>query len=277
MKLPIRFKPTKHFIDHVRTIYLSAFKEKFGVVSVLTPHPFKYFFRGLVVGVAFMIIVSGSAVYADQQNIGVENVLYPLKRSYETLNLQLTSSNELSLLHFKYAERRLEEIEETKQINPQSHRLVKLAEDFENNLVLSLEAIPNGNKEEEYEESEIDKHDEDKTIFDIEMVEPVIRSSPDIIVASSGSSILSMPQTPPSVLKKPNMKVDKSGSGKSDIRNKKSKVCNSFQELIDNHTKEVNTILARNLKALRRFETKCNPIINAVELKIEHLKSEIED
>lgn len=166
MKLLRHLKPNKEFSEDTKIVFLGAFKEKFPHAARLPVRVFLYFVRGMATGLAVMIILGGASVYADQKNVGPENVLYPLKRSQELLNLVLTNEEERPELHLKFAERRLHEVSEIRKNNPESPKISGLVKDLEAEMKNSLAAIGNGETEEVFkfeEEREIQKPESEST------------------------------------------------------------------------------------------------------------------
>ncbi|KKW46118.1 MAG: hypothetical protein A3A43_02765 [Candidatus Liptonbacteria bacterium RIFCSPLOWO2_01_FULL_56_20] len=142
MKFYNHFPTPKRTRERVRGIFLSAYTEKFPMAAV-PPHGMKwrYFVRGLATGMAAVIVFVGAGVYADQTNVGPQDILYPLKRSTEALSVTLADDADKPALHLKLAERRLDEIKKVEQTDPESDTLAGLKQDLKKEIEYSLSAI----------------------------------------------------------------------------------------------------------------------------------------
>lgn len=229
------FKPSPEFVRRTGFLFLSVFSQKFGRdLGQATPRSFRYFLRGLASGVAFMFIISGGAAYADQKNVGPHNLLYPLKRAQEVVNLTLSNAEEKPVLHLKLAERRLEEIEDVKQKDPSSEKILGLSDDLRKELRNSVGAL-NG---EETEKSEKNK------------LPPPQLMQQSAFPTSTATSVQQI-------------KSDDRHSFKKQIFTEKSgpSICASFRTLITSQNFEVSEVLGDNPKLIEKFEKKCLPIV----------------
>lgn len=104
-------KPRRRFVLQTRELFMTKFQNQFPFTEKSIKAPFPYFIRGVAVGIAIMALVGGVTAYADQQNVSPTNVLYPLKRVNENLQLAFVSENKKPEYHAKLAERRSVEIE----------------------------------------------------------------------------------------------------------------------------------------------------------------------
>lgn len=131
------YKPDKAFLERTRHAYLLHYRSRFPhTVRVISG--FGYFIRGAAVGASFVFVLSGVAAYADGQNVGPTSVLYPLKRTYESVDLLLANEARKPELHVQFAERRLSEIQEIKQEKPESPKIQNLTADFEKEIQRTL-------------------------------------------------------------------------------------------------------------------------------------------
>ena len=138
MRFKKLLKPHPDFAARMKAGNLETFKEKFPEARVATRGAFIYIFRGAMGGVALMVILIGTSVYADQQNVGPSNPLYVFKRSQEAVNLFFVSDGEKPSLHLKLAERRLEELDEVTRENPKSSKVSDLTKDFREEIKNSI-------------------------------------------------------------------------------------------------------------------------------------------
>lgn len=137
MNLKKLYKPNKDFKERSKVLFLSAYKTKFPIEAQKAP-AFRYFLRGAAFGAAMVVVLTAGATYADQKNVGVSSVLYPLKRTSESVKVAFTNQSEKTEIHLELAERRLEEIKEVREKNPGNPKLESLSKDFENEIHNSL-------------------------------------------------------------------------------------------------------------------------------------------
>ena len=137
------FKPDQDFKERTKRLFLAAYRDQFPGIdpAVSFGFRFRYFVRGAGAGVAVMLILSGAAVYADQKDVGPENVLYSLKRSSEYVNLAFTSDAEKPTAHLSLANRRLKEIESLEEKNPESPKVAILKNDLELEITNSFKSV----------------------------------------------------------------------------------------------------------------------------------------
>ncbi|MBI2033851.1 MAG: hypothetical protein HYT13_02005 [Candidatus Liptonbacteria bacterium] len=247
-------KPSPDFVRRTGFLFLSAFSQKFSRDSKPEPSAFRYFVRGLASGVALMLIISGGAAYADQRNVGPDNLLYPLKRAQELINLTLSNAEEKPVLHLKLAERRLEEIEEVKQKDPLSGKIFGLSDDLREELHNSVGAL-NGD---EIEDIQVEKLENKLPVRLIPPPQPLYKSTLPTSTATSTQPIKSYNK---SSFKK-QVFTEKSGPS----------ICASFRALITSQSLEVREVIGENPKLIEKFEKKCLQKIeesSGDELKIE--------
>ncbi len=141
MKFYHRPEPNRETAERIQRVFLTAYRRKFPAAYSGVRNA-GYFIRGLATGVAGMIIFWGASAYADQRNVGPDNVLYPLKRSQEFLTLAFfTADAQKPETYLRFATRRLGEIEKVTQASSSSRGVEALETDLQKDLERSLEAI----------------------------------------------------------------------------------------------------------------------------------------
>ena len=131
------YKPKSEFKERNRAVFLSAYKTKFPTSSQNTP-AFRYFIRGAAFGAAMVIVLTAGATYADQKNVGVSSVLYPLKKTSEAVKVAFTSGSAKEELHLELAERRFAEIKEVSENNPENPQIETLSKELEKEIQKSI-------------------------------------------------------------------------------------------------------------------------------------------
>ncbi|MDI6820774.1 MAG: DUF5667 domain-containing protein [Patescibacteria group bacterium] len=249
MKLPKEFKTTKEFNEKTNSIFLNAYRAKFGIHHKTASFVFRYFLRGAITGVAFMLVIGSTAVFADQQNVNPDHPLYPLKRSYESVNLALSKESEKPVVYLKYAERRFGEIREIKLQNKQHKNIPTLINDLREDLKKSFSTLEN-------EPLEIKLTSENQSAMS--------RVSNVILATSS----LEEDQPPTPANRKDNLrnnsKRESSAKAEKNIAKNKS-ICKSWRELIGSEFPEVRQLIENQPNFMQRFERGCSPIIQKVE------------
>ena len=231
-------KPSAEFVRKTGFLFLSAFSQKFGRdLGPAAPKAFRYFLRGLASGVALMLIISSSAAYADQKNVGPNNLLYPLKRAQEAVNLTLSAPEEKPVLHLKLAERRLEEIEEVKQKDPSSEKISGLSDDLRKELRNSVRALNGDEVQEEDMAGAENKLGETSSVPQVRVITP----SQPVTETSTKQKSFSKRQ----------VFIEKSGPS----------ICESFGTLLSSQNDEVQGIIKENPRFLEKFEKKCLPVV----------------
>lgn len=154
------YKPDKAFLERTRHAYLLHYRSRFPhAVRVISG--FGYFIRGAAVGASFIFVLSSVAAYADGQNVGPTSLLYPLKRTYESVDLLLANEAKKPELHVQFAERRLSEIEEIREERPESPKIKNLTADFAKEIQHTLSAfeLPVSIKAEKEQEPVVQKQE----------------------------------------------------------------------------------------------------------------------
>ncbi|MEK9173624.1 MAG: DUF5667 domain-containing protein [Patescibacteria group bacterium] len=140
MNLKNIYKPDREFKAKTKNLFLAKFTEKFGTFP-RTSFAFKYFARGIGVGVSFAFILGVTAIYADGRNVGPENILYGFKRSQEAVSITFSRDEEKSKAHVRFAERRLNEIKEIQGKNPESPLIMNLKNDLAREIKSSVKTL----------------------------------------------------------------------------------------------------------------------------------------
>ena len=258
-------KPSHDFVRRTGFLFLSAFSQRFGRdLGPATPKVFRYFLRGLASGVALMLVITSSAAYADQKNVGPDNLLYPLKRAQEVVNLTLSNAEEKPVLHLKLAERRLEEIEEVKQKDPSSGKISGLSDDLRKELRNSAGAL-NGNEVQEEDMTMVGNGNESAKKLKGNKDEP---SQPETKTSIQSGSFATSAQG--------SIQTKQKSFSKSQVFTEKSgpSICASFRALITSQNFEVQQVIGDNPKLIEKFEKKCLPIVlRQVEKTLEKIEA----
>ena len=142
------YKSRSEFKERNRAVFLSAYKTKYPSAVNVSP-AFRYFIRGAVFGAAMVVVLTAGATYADQKNVGVSSVLYPLKKTSEAVKVVFTSGQAKEELHLELAERRLEEIKSVREKTPENPKINSLSKELETeiqNSILKIEFPKNQQK-----------------------------------------------------------------------------------------------------------------------------------
>lgn len=278
MNLKKLYQPKPEFKEKTRLLFLSAVCEKFGVFRVGPSFAFKYFIRGAASGVAFMIILTAAATYADQKNVSPENVLYPLKRSHESIKAVFTSDNEKPAFHLELAERRLEEIKTIREKSPQSPKVAGLLQDLKDEVENSFATILNG--------------DQPETItiqLPVQVTTATATPTPPPSFGVS-SQVFSPEDLTRDMLQKAQEERKKLTETareieKQDFKSAKLSVCESWRGIIESDDSAVRQVVSEKPNLLERFNRKCRPMIENFPVfknqenpihKIENEKDELE-
>ncbi|MCX6760127.1 MAG: hypothetical protein NTW46_02175 [Candidatus Nealsonbacteria bacterium] len=144
------FKPRDEFIEETRILFLAKLetinkKEKLGInlnnIFVFTP-----FWKYSLVAIFIIIFLSGGLViYADSNNVSVNNPLYRFKKTGEKVRLTMAPKDRKPMVNHQIAERRLEEMHGLK--NMDSHTMEALSNEYRNDINLSLDGMAGLDKE----------------------------------------------------------------------------------------------------------------------------------
>ncbi len=252
MNIKKMYQPRKEFKEQTKTLFLAAVREKLGSHASEPTFAFRYFIRGAASGIAFMLVLAAAATYADQKNVGPGNLLYPLKRSQESIKVVFTKEEKKPALHLELANRRLKEIEEVRSQNPQSSKVAELTQDFKQEVEHSLMTIQGNGPN----------------------IPPNIQPEvPVMIVATASAPVGMSTELPP---QKENKEEDDKANKESkynshSFRESKEKssddrlvVCESWRGIIESDDSAVEEVLAESPKVLERFNDKCRHLFEAL-------------
>lgn len=225
------YRSNRKFKEKTKSLFLLALHEKIGFAE-RPVFAFKYFIRGAGAGAAFMVLISASAIYADQNNVGPDNLLYSLKRYNENIKTIFVSESEKPSFHLELAERRLEEIKIVEKNNPESSKVSKLARDLELEAEESLESL-------EVESSDVivSKMPASKVfrISDKTFAVPKVATPPK----SESESVLGGSDHSAAGLASPDLKVEESPLkasnlrvGEADLGDKQSVICDRWRNIL---------------------------------------------
>lgn len=245
--------PQAEFVARTEARFLSAYREQFPHARRPRTRGIVNFARGFAAGIALMAVVSGVAAYADQNNVGPESFLYPLKRSHEAVNITLANDEEKPALHLKFAERRLAEIQQVKTEAPQSPRVAQLTKDLEREVEASL-AVLGTNEEKtvkEEKQAEVKTSNEAETEIENEKEE---RHALEPAVAPMNVLV---PRTTREGKNENAVLSQKKEDKKASRSEKRAKVCRSLGEFITNDNLEINLVLDRTPGIWDTFQKQC--------------------
>ncbi|MFA5098911.1 MAG: DUF5667 domain-containing protein [Candidatus Paceibacterota bacterium] len=273
-------KANKDFLEKTKSVYMVSFRNKFpgAQKSRYSYRPFALGFAGVI---SLMLVVSSSAVYADQTNAGIDSLLYPMKRAYESVSLTVASTDEKPLLQLEFAGRRLKEIESIAQNNPDPSKETKLLEDLNNSISDSMAALGDGIEtgavatiQQTFQKSV----QQDNARNTAQSVPENVPQTVTMFAPSAGLSASSTPtgaaggfsatsiedskgaESPVVEVKKPDEEKNLAGSldiesGEKNVKN--TAVCESFNNLFNNGSPYIDEILRKNPEYLEKFENNC--------------------
>lgn len=248
MKIFSQIKADGAFLKKTKLVYLENFRKKFpeGQKNWLFLNVLKVSFAAMA---SIAVIISVSAVYADQKNVGADNMLYPMKRIYESVKLDLAAKTEKPLLQLKFADRRLHEIEDASKKNPKDPKVANLVKDLQKSTEESITAL---NYEEKSEESE-------PTATSTRLLDDQKNFTAPIIINSTTSQPLNAPK-----------------KEKQRAKNKKrTSICESFNDFFANDSARLGELLETNPELWKKFKNNCEPLIGSEKIiKSEEKKQE---
>jgi len=130
--------PSREFLARTEARFLAHFRTTFPAHYRGVPGAMYYIVRGFAGVVGVILALSGGAFYADAANVSPTNMLYPLKRSKEAVELTFTPKTKQPELHLKLAERRLEELATLSSDKAQEKLVVSLEREFRNEVSQSM-------------------------------------------------------------------------------------------------------------------------------------------
>ncbi len=140
-------KIDRNFSIRAKQAFLDEFDRKFAGKPVI-PYWRRHIWRYSFLSASAILVINGSAiVFADQANVKASSPLYPFKRASESIRLKLASSEQKPYLRYKFAQRRIEEINDLAAAtdNSSAEKIKDLSDDFHNQLDGVLDKLDNGN------------------------------------------------------------------------------------------------------------------------------------
>lgn len=239
MKELYKIKANKDFLEKTKLIYMENFRNKFPEAQI-SRRSFRPFALGFAGGVSLMLIISSTAVYADQKDVGANNILYPMKRAYESISLTVASNAEKPLLQLEFAGRRLNEIENIAKEDPKNSKETELFKDLQNSISDSMLAL-NGEKE------------------DARQTVTLSASSTPSAFSAIQETIQANSEPTAEIKKLEEEKLDGNSDKRFGEKNKeKTAVCESFNKFFKNNSPYLEKVLNENPKYLEKFKSKCN-------------------
>lgn len=118
------FSPSREFNEQAKGRFLAAFDARY---SAAPTSRFAFALK-LSVGVlaVIMVLIGGASVYADTANVPADNILYPLKRLNEAVQLAVAPTQVKAQLQATFAARRVTEIADLETRKPSSTIIAKL-------------------------------------------------------------------------------------------------------------------------------------------------------
>ncbi len=238
MNLKNIYKPRQEFKTKTKSLFLARFMEKFGSYP-RTSFAFKYFVRGIGVGVSFAFILSVTAIYADGRNVGPENILYGFKRSQEAVSIIFSSDEEKPEAHVRLAERRLNEIKEVQDKNPQSPLIVNLKKDLAREIKSSVKTVKSKK--------------EPRLVEEGQMLPEAEKNLPVEDQSRAMSAQELKPETPPTTnTQNLRTKTEKIADKKN------SKLCRSWDQLIGDDGELIFEVVNKDSELKEWFEESCS-------------------
>ncbi len=246
-------RPSRAFVARARIRYLSAYQERYPQAHPQAVPVFRYFSRGLVVGVAVAVLVGGASTYAEQKNVDPTSPLYPLKRSSEAIQLVLTTTAERPALHAKLAERRLGEAEAIRAADPSSLRTAALAVEFRDEMLQSLETM-----------NQIELTSAAMTGNGMVGDEP--QAFPILVPTTSRESLQTDADRNTTAIPAQIRREKERGEAKAARHRlsvqKMEKVCRSLTRLLVSDVPEARDLLGQDGAILKQFNKNCEPLLN---------------
>jgi hypothetical protein len=267
----------------IKSVYLQAFREKYG--NALKPNlafafRFRYFVRGAGAGIAFMLIFFAFSTYADQQNVGAGSILYPLKRSQESVRMSLTGAASQPALHLEFAQRRLAEIKDVKSKDPQNPQIKTLNNDLKKEITESIATIQE------------DVIEATNSIRDIQSGSAASAPNPVAvpilnipanqitprypIVSTASINQVSPPKSPENYNPGGQINFEKSDHEK-EADKKRADICESWTEIIESEEGGVREAISNEPSFVTHFNEKCGGSFQFPKIPPESNKSDSGD
>lgn len=128
---------------HAKKVFLGEFDKKFPGWTAGEHQIRKRALRyALVFALIFLIINGSTIVFADQADVNADSPLYVFKRAGENIQLRLASPEQEPVLRYKFAKRRLTEINSISDNDAdKDDRVQKLSDDFHAQLNNALDRL----------------------------------------------------------------------------------------------------------------------------------------
>lgn len=259
------YKSNKEFKERNKVIFLSAFESKFPGRSMPSPG-FRYFMRGAAFGAALVLVLTAGATYADQKNVGATSVLYPLKRTSETIKVALTSESQKEELHLELANRRLEEIKEIREKTPENPKINNLSKELEKeiqNSILKIDFPKENPSAKEFFATETKTTNPDQNV-----------------------SALQAPAITTQVVEDKPIPPERSGTKEEDGAERKNSsyglnkrqldACELWKKIIEEKDFAVVDLVNKTPEIIEKFRENCELIFNSIIIKTEGNEVEIE-
>ncbi len=267
----------------IKSVYLQAFRDKYG--NALKPNlafafRFRYFVRGAGAGIAFMLIFFAFSTYADQQNVGAGSILYPLKRSQESVRMSLTGAASQPALHLEFAKRRLAEIKDVKSQDPQNPQIKTLNEDLKKEITKSIATIQEDAVEAANSISNIQSGSSVFTPNSVVAPTPNIPTNqitPQYPVVST-ASINQVPPSPPFRNKIPgNQTKSVESDSQKEFDKKRADICESWTEIIESEESAGREAINNEPSFAAHLNSKCGGSFQFPKVQIESGESNEKD
>lgn len=137
--------PSKEFKEKAKGRFLAAFDAHYPVPARPRPSEFILAMRALAIVLGCVaVIFGGASVYADTTNVPADNILYPLKRLTESVQLVLTVPSARPQLEATFAAQRAVEISDLAERHPSSTLIPHLENDLNVAVNASIKGAENG-------------------------------------------------------------------------------------------------------------------------------------
>jgi hypothetical protein len=144
-KIKRLFEPREEFMEETRILFLTRIEEINGkthsAVFIFAPF-WKYSFAAIFI---IIFLSGGLVIYADSNNVSVNNPLYGLKKTGEKVRLMVAPKERRPIVCHQIAQRRIEEMHGLKDTN--DHRMESLNNEYKKDMDLSLDGMAGLNKE----------------------------------------------------------------------------------------------------------------------------------
>lgn len=272
------YKPNKEFKERSKTVFLSAFGAKFPKTAPKAAS-FTYFLRAAAFGAAFVLVLTAGATYADQENVGASNILYPLKRTTEAVKVALTSESKKPEVHLELAKRRLEEIKAIREKNPENPKILTLSKELEEEIkdsILKIEfpkdlkaATPVASFMAPSAKIVSPKTEEAKNANSFSVPSEQVGASTDQLTIEDSKSEKEVKESERAPKGNKDLEDDKNGEGKSNgsilrsksfqLNERQVNACEFWREIVEEEDFVVANLINKSPEILQRFRESCEP------------------